>query len=155
MSDHVDIILVTGSIALRDTPRSSAWALGTLALGFARRSPLLVVHGDAEGADRAADRAASAAFVPTLAFPAGGRAEWRVGLCDPPPEAVERVPLPTYEAHPLRRNDAMVAWCAGAKGAGASVLVVGLYAPWCARSSPGAAGRRTRRCTRRGRGSTW
>lgn len=140
MTDHVDVVLVTGSIALRDTPRSSSWALGTLALGLARRSPLLVAHGDAEGADHAAEQAASGLLVPTLAFPAGGVATWRIGLCEPPPEHIERVPLPVYGPHPIARNAAMVAWLRAVRDAGASVLVVALFALWCARYRAGRGG---------------
>ena len=133
MTGHVDVILVTASIALGDTPRSASWSRGTLALGFARRSPLLVAHGDADGGDAHAEAAASAMLAPTLAFPAGERAAWRIGLCEPPPEHIERVPLPPYGPHPIARNAAMVAWLRAVRDAGASVLVVALFAPWCAR----------------------
>ncbi len=138
-----DIVVVTGSIALRDTPRSCAWAFCTMLTGFVRAAPCLLVHGDAEGGDHAAERAASEATIPSLVFPSGnGRmmARWRIGLFDPPPERVCGDPhpdiaseLPEYDGHPLRRNDAMIAWAKGRRDAGARVLVVALAAPWCAR----------------------
>ena len=147
-----DIVVVTGSIALRDTPRSCAWAFCTMLTGFVRAAPYLLVHGDAEGGDHAAERAASEATIPSLVFPTGsGRmmARWRMGLFDPPPERVCGDPhpdiasvLPEYDGHPLRRNDAMVEWAKGRRDAGARVLTVALVAPWCKRYSASRGGTR-------------
>lgn len=143
---HVDVLVVTGSIALKDTPRSCAWALGTMLLGIAARSPFAVVHGGADGGDHAAERAAMESIVPTLTFPTmdKGRAKaiWSIGLCDPPPDVVADVPLLDYDGHPLRRNDAMLTWAVAAKDAGVAVLVVALFAPWCHRYAAGRGGTR-------------
>jgi hypothetical protein len=147
-----DIVVVTGSIALGDTPRAGAWAFSTMLAGFVTSAPYLLVHGDASGADHAAERAASEAAIPSLVFPSDkGRAmaRWRMGLFDPPPERVCGDPrpdiasvLPEYDGHPLRRNDAMIAWAKVRRDAGARVLVVALAAPWCERYAAGRGGTR-------------
>lgn len=142
------ILHVSGSIALGDTPVAWGWSIARCLDALVAVRPHLVVHGDADGGDRAAEVAASQVGVPTLAWPkaygATRRAELRIGLGEPPPPVIlaDAGDLPAYDGHPLKRDQAMVAWCEVRHKAGVEVTSLGLFAPWCPRFKAGRGGTR-------------
>jgi hypothetical protein len=138
------ILQVSGSIALADTRRAMAWAIGRCLDAIARIDPRLIVHGGAVGGDSAASDAARIACVPELLFPKGPgmqTARLELGLWEPVGEVGDDL-LPAYDGHPIHRDRVMIEWCKRRHTVGVRVWSLALYAPWCKRYAVGRGGTR-------------
>lgn len=133
------ILLVTGSRALYDTQKARKWTMNALRPRLTGPdAPQLVVTGDALGADDAARRLVGyGSPVGIAVWELDGEATmWAPGYAlgltrrwteEKEPQCGDRE---AWKRWPLKRNAAMVAWCAEQARGGADVRCVALIAPW-------------------------
>lgn len=133
------VLLVTGSRALYDTVAARDWTFAALRLRLpGEDAPTLVVTGDARGPDQAAsDIVPRGGPVGIAVWELDGDVTmWAPGMAlghvrhwtdEMEPACGDRE---AWRRWPLKRNAAMVAWCAENARDGASVRCVALLAPW-------------------------
>ncbi len=127
----MNLLLVTGSRALANTPAAEWWATQRILTALSRLDlGAELVTGDARGPDEWARRLAIHLRVPTLVFNLWGKVEdsgegWRWTQQQRPPFAA-----PEGKRWPLVRNAAMVDYVRGRAAGGARVHVLALAAPW-------------------------
>lgn len=126
-----DLLLVSGSRALAETPAAQWWAKAKVLEALSRLSAGgTLVTGDALGPDAWARRAAIAVQVRALVFNLYGKVEtddagWRWTT-----ESIPAHGSPERRRWPLRRNEAMVTYVSERAFEGKRVHVLGLVAPW-------------------------